>query len=127
MAPVSWGELVDKITILEIKTEKITAEPAAGNVRRELSLLTAALALEAAAAAAIAPLRAGLRAVNETLWAVEDDIRRCEADSDFGEAFVALARSVYRLNDERAALKRQINAALGSAIVEEKSYWAKQP
>jgi hypothetical protein len=127
LAPVSWGELVDKITILEIKAERITAAAAVANVRRELDLLTAALALDPAETAAIAPLRADLRRVNERLWTVEDDIRRCEAEGDFGQAFVALARAVYRLNDERAALKRRINDALGSAIVEEKSYWAKQP
>jgi tetratricopeptide (TPR) repeat protein len=122
LAPVSWGELVDKITILEIKAQRITREPAAANIGRELALLREHLALDPAARAAIAASRNALRHVNEELWDVEDALRVAEAAEDFGERFVALARSVYRLNDHRAALKRQINETLGSEIVEEKSY-----
>ncbi len=122
LAPVSWGELVDKITILEIKAQRITREPAAANIGRELALLRERLALDAAAEAAMTASRDALRQVNEELWDVEDALRVAEAAEDFGERFVALARSVYRLNDRRAALKRRINETLGSEIIEEKSY-----
>ena len=79
-------------------------------------------AYETLDAVAITPLRESLRIVNETLWTIEDDIRSCERKGDFGAAFVALARAVYKTNDERARLKRAINVALGSRLVEEKSY-----
>jgi hypothetical protein len=120
-APVSWGELLDKISILEIKQRRISDLTARANVTREL------LALREAGAGVlrdrrIDPLRRALRSVNETLWDVEDAIRREEAQRRFGPEFIRLARSVYRQNDRRAELKRSINLALGSELIEEKSY-----
>jgi hypothetical protein len=124
--PVSWGELVDKITILQIKTERIAARDARANVARELVSLSR---VAGEAIGRIAPLVEQLRAVNEELWEIEDKIREREAQGDFGQRFVQLARSVYKKNDLRAAIKRQINEALGSELVEEKSYagWATLP
>lgn len=119
--PVSWGELIDKITILQIKAERITDEAKRANVERELSLLNERLAPVADHQGVIA-ITKDLRAVNTALWEIEDDIRDCERDGDFGPRFVALARSVYVTNDKRAELKRQINVELGSEIIEEKSY-----
>ncbi len=121
--PVSWGELLDKITILEIKCERIASPDARANVENERRMLADAAA-QVIGIAGIAPLLQRLKRVNETLWEVEDAIREQEADARFGPRFVALARSVYRTNDERAALKRAINALLGSELVEEKSYAA---
>lgn len=124
--PVSWGELVDKITILQIKSERITACEALQNVARELALLSR-VAGEAIDTSAMSQLIAQLRDVNEDLWEIEDSIRECEAEGDFGPRFVQLARSVYKQNDLRAAIKRRINEALGSELIEEKSYagWAR--
>jgi hypothetical protein len=124
--PVSWGELVDKITILQIKTERIAARDARANVARELVSLSR---VAGEAIGRIAPLVEQLRAVNEELWEIEDKIREREAQGDFGQRFVQLARSVYKKNDLRAAIKRRINEALGSELVEEKSYagWATLP
>ena len=123
-APVSWGELLDKITILEIKTEQLTDAAKLANVRKELDELArtrdAALQMPADALALIADLKA----VNQKLWVIEDDIRDCERNKDFGAHFIELARSVYFTNDERARLKRRLNDLLGSALVEEKSYAA---
>jgi len=123
--PVSWGELVDKITILQIKSERITAREARANVARELASLSR-IAGEAIRDRVVTPLIAQLRAVNEELWEIEDKIREREAEGDFGQRFVQLARAVYKKNDLRAAIKRRINDALGSEMVEEKSYanWA---
>jgi hypothetical protein len=122
--PASAGELVDKVTILEIKSARIADPAKLANVRRELGGLTAILKPLLAGNAALAPLKASLRAVNETLWQIEDDIRACEQRKDFGPSFVELARNVYRTNDRRAALKREIDTLLGSEITEEKSYLA---
>jgi hypothetical protein len=119
--PVSWGELLDKITILEIKRERIARPDARSNVEREYAMLNEAAA-RVLGIDGIAPLLQRLKRVNETLWDVEDAIRAQEADARFGTRFVALARSVYKTNDERAALKRRINALLNSELVEEKSY-----
>lgn len=119
--PVSWGELLDKITILEIKRDRIVRVAARANVMREHDLLRR-IAAAVLNEARVAPLVATLRGVNERLWEIEDAIREREAASDFGDAFVALARSVYQENDRRAAIKRAINDALGSELVEEKSY-----
>ncbi|MGV1894436.1 DUF6165 family protein [Agrobacterium vitis] len=119
--PVSWGELIDKITILQIKAERITDEAKRTNVERELSLLNERLKPVAAHQGVIAISR-DLLSVNTALWEIEDDIRDCERDGDFGPRFVSLARSVYVTNDRRAELKRQINVELGSDIIEEKSY-----
>lgn len=121
--PVSWGELLDKMTILEIKRERIAAADARANVAREYEALrgpgAAALAM-----AGVPELFGALRRVNAELWRIEDDIRAEEARGLFGAEFVALARAVYARNDERAAIKRSINRALGSELVEEKSYWS---
>ncbi|MUZ74370.1 hypothetical protein GOZ89_14770 [Agrobacterium vitis] len=119
--PVSWGELIDKITILQIKSERITDEAKRVNVERELSLLNERLKPVADHQGVIAISR-DLLSVNTALWEIEDDIRDCERDGDFGPRFVTLARSVYVTNDRRAELKRQINVELGSDIIEEKSY-----
>lgn len=121
--PVSLGELIDKITILEIKERRIADEAKRTNVARELALLRARFAVSPQGEE-IRRLTDDLRSVNEELWIIEDDIRDCERRKDFGERFVALARAVYHTNDRRADLKRRINQALGSAIVEEKSYAA---
>jgi hypothetical protein len=120
-APVSWGELADKITILEIKAERIDDAGKRANVQRELDLLREKMAL-APDRPGLAGLVDGLRAVNLELWVIEDDIRDCERAKDFGAQFIALARAVYQTNDRRAALKKDINLLLGSGIVEEKSY-----
>jgi hypothetical protein len=122
LVPVSFGELIDKITILEIKAERIADPQKAANVRNELGLLTAARARLKIANDAAAPLQAELKRVNAALWDIEDRIRDCERTKDFGPAFIELARSVYRTNDRRAELKRRLSELTGSAIVEEKSY-----
>jgi hypothetical protein len=122
--PVSAAELIDKITILEIKLDRIADAVKRANVRRELELLKAAREETLPPSPELVALTTHLRAVNERLWDVENGVRECEAAGDFGDRFVALARSVYTSNDERAALKRRINELLGSAIVEEKSYYA---
>ena len=120
--PVSFGEVLDKITILEIKSERMEDEAKVKNVRLELDELTATWNEAVKDQAAIAQLRTQLKAVNEELWVIEDDIRDEEADQNFGERFIELARAVYVTNDKRAALKKDINLALGSRFVEEKSY-----
>ena len=120
LAPISAGELIDKITILRIKAQRIAPEKRA-NVRHELEQLEA-LAARELAAVDLAVLTAELTAINAGLWDIEDGKRDCERRGDFGPAFVALARSVYIENDRRAAVKRRINDAAGSDIVEEKSY-----
>jgi hypothetical protein len=121
--PVSWGELLDKLTILEIKRARIDRPDALRNIANEDAALRATAA-EVLDIPGLAPLLDRLRRVNETLWNVEDAIREQEADARFDTGFVALARSVYKTNDERAALKRQINTLLHSELVEEKSYAA---
>jgi 3-methyladenine DNA glycosylase/8-oxoguanine DNA glycosylase len=120
--PVSWGEVIDKMTILEIKSEKLTSAEALANVRTELALLAEVARDPLAQNSRLAELKAQLQTVNQALWDIEDDIREKEARQEFDEGFIALARSVYRQNDDRAAIKRRINDLLGSGIVEEKSY-----
>ena len=120
--PVSWGELMDKHSILEIKIERLRDPAAVANVRRELAPLQAALNGLAPPPAELAGLRSALRAVNLRLWDIEDAIRAKEAERSFDAAFIELARSVYRTNDERSRIKREINLLLGSGIVEEKQY-----
>jgi Family of unknown function (DUF6165) len=123
--PIGPGELIDKITILEIKVAQLLASPEKlANVRVELAALAAARDAALPPSPELAQLVAALKSVNATLWRVEDEIRDCERGGDFGPRFVALARSVYRTNDERAALKRRINDLLDADIVEEKSYAA---
>jgi Flp pilus assembly protein TadD len=121
---VSAGELIDKITILQIKSEQIADPAKLVNVRRELAVLTAVRDQEVSSSADLAGLADELRQVNEALWHVEDEIRECERRQDFGPRFIELARSVYRHNDRRSALKRRINDLLGSRLTEEKSYRA---
>ncbi len=118
--PISWGELIDKITILEIKVERLTAEAARANAARELALLQ--VIAEPVMDGPVRAIAARLKAVNETLWDIEDRIRDKERAGVFDAAFIELARAVYRTNDARGALKRELNLALGSALVEEKSY-----
>jgi hypothetical protein len=116
------GELIDKITILEIKSERIQDMAKLHNVRVELATLQSARARAMTVSAELARLTAELKAVNLALWDIEDEIRLCERDKDFGPRFIELARSVYRQNDRRAAVKRQINLLLGSHLIEEKAY-----
>ncbi len=120
--PVSYGELIDKITILEIKSRRMTDEAKLANVRNELDLLNGTWADDAAAQTDIRDERAGLLAVNELLWDIEDKIRLKERAQAFDHEFIELARAVYFRNDERAAFKRAINLTLGSQLIEEKSY-----
>ncbi|MGN2250575.1 DUF6165 family protein [Frateuria edaphi] len=120
--PVSYGELIDKITILEIKSRQISDPAKLANVRNELDLLNATWANDAASQTDIGDERARLLAVNEALWDIEDRIRLKEKAQAFDAEFVELARSVYFRNDVRAAVKREINLKLGSQLVEEKSY-----
>jgi hypothetical protein len=120
--PVSWGELIDKITILELKLEYFQAPEAVTNARRELALLNEVLAGLADPPAALAALRASLGAVNRRLWHGEDAIRQKEAVQSFDAAFIELARGIYRTNDERSRIKRAINDLLQSDLVEEKLY-----
>ncbi len=120
--PVSFGEVLDKITILEIKSERIKDEAKLKNVRLELEELSQTWNEAVEDQQRIAELRQQLKAVNEALWEIEDDIRDQEAAQDFGPRFIELARSVYITNDKRAAIKKEINLALGSRFVEEKSY-----
>jgi len=120
--PVSYGELIDKITILEIKSQRIADPAKLANVRNELDLLNATWAAHPASKSDIRDERARLLAVNEALWEIEDEIRLKEKAQAFDAGFIELARSVYFRNDERAAVKREINVKLGSQLVEEKSY-----
>jgi len=117
---ISNGELVDKVTILAIKLERLSSPEKRGNVRREYELLRQAMRHIGISEAD--PLFRELSAVNAALWDIEDDIRRKEARQEFDEDFIALARQVYYNNDRRAALKQRINRRTGSTIVEEKEY-----
>jgi len=124
LVEVSAGELVDKITILELKLEHIKDPAKLANVRLEHERLMATFGEELEACGALAALMQALKAVNGELWQIEDAIRAKERAQAFDAEFIALARSIYRMNDRRAALKREINELLRSAIVEEKSYAA---
>ena len=120
--PVSFGELIDKITILRIKVERIGEPEKLANVRRELNLLERSAQEDGASVPPIDLLTDQLTLVNERLWTIEDALRSCEREGDFGPRFVALARSVYCENDTRSAIKRAINTLASSALFEEKSY-----
>ena len=124
LVPVSWGEVIDKITILEIKARRISSAPAQANVRKELSLLTQTVASEVLQRDDVKDVKARLLMANERLWEIEDRIREKETGKVFDADFIALARSVYRVNGERAELKREISKLLGSGLMEEKSYSA---
>ena len=119
---IAPGELIDKITILEIKRERIQDALKLRNVVAELEMLTETRDTCLPGSEALSQFTAELKDINETLWQIENDIRDCERRGDFGPRFIELARSVYRQNDRRAAIKRQINELLGSALQEEKSY-----
>jgi Family of unknown function (DUF6165) len=123
-APIAPGELIDKITILEIKAERIADADKQRNVRVELKALYEARDGAIFDQEGLAPLVAELKAINDALWQIEDGVRVCERSGHFGAGFVELARSVYQNNDRRAAVKRRINERLGSELIEEKSYTA---
>ena len=122
LIPVSAGELVDKITILRIKSERINGPDLSTAIHRELAQLEAIAHGAFPQLGEIELLTAELAQINARLWQVEDDIRQCEGCGDFGPQFVGLARSVYRLNDARADIKRRINNEVGSALIEAKQY-----
>jgi hypothetical protein len=122
LVPISPGELIDKITILEIKSQRMTDPAKLANVRTELAMLKDTWSTSAWSATDIGAEWAGLRDVNAQLWDIEDRIRDKERESQFDAVFIELARAVYVTNDERAAFKRRINTKLGSVLVEEKSY-----
>jgi hypothetical protein len=124
LIPASPGELLDKIAILEIKAERIRDARKLANVRAELAVLARARDTSLDRAGWLDRLAAALKSINAELWEIEDRIREHERRGDFGLGFVELARAVYRSNDRRAAIKREINVRLDSAIVEEKSYAA---
>jgi hypothetical protein len=122
LVPLSPGEMLDKITILRIKAARMSDPVKVANVKHELALLEETWRDSGAAAVDIGDEEANLTRVNEKLWVIEDEIRDEERAKRFGEKFIELARSVYVVNDERAAIKKRINTAMGSTIVEEKSY-----
>ena len=119
---VSVGEFLDKMAILEIKSERIKNEKKLRNVGRELEMLRGTWAASPLSATDTGDLLPRLKAVNERLWEIEDNIRRQESAGTFGEEFIRLARSVYEENDERARIKYDLNKLLGSDLVEEKEY-----
>lgn len=119
---IAPGELVDKLTILEIKKVEIDDPIKNKNVCIELDVLTEFYTEQVPQSDTLAQLKSQLKAINEALWKIEDDIRDCERNDDFSQTFIDLARAVYRTNDQRADVKKQINTLLGSTIVEEKSY-----
>ena len=122
LIPISWGELVDKITILEIKQINIKSLNALTNINKEHSYLNEIIENQTGLAELIKDLKTQLLEINKRLWQVEDDIRDKELRQEFDAKFIELARRVYRLNDERAKLKKTINQTLNSELVEEKSY-----
>jgi hypothetical protein len=121
---ISPGELIDKITILELKLERISDSAKIANVRLEYDVLMEVYAREVVESVALGTLTERLKRINAALWEIEDHIREYERAKNFDAGFVALARSVYRTNDERSAVKRAINELLASKIIEEKSYAA---
>jgi len=121
---VSWGELIDKITILEIKEQRLSSPAAVANVRNELAALALGFAQLDPAPAALDGLKRELKAINETLWDIENRTRAKEAAKTFDQEFIELTRSVYLNNDKRAGIKRRINELLNSGLIEEKQYTA---
>ena len=120
--PISWGELLDKITILQIKFENLTSEDALKNVDRESKQLRAIFNENFSANMEANRLEAELKQINQQLWDIEDKIRDKERNGSFDNEFIQLARSVYITNDERSRIKRRINDVFGSELFEEKSY-----
>lgn len=121
--PVAWGEVFDKLTILDIKLERISDIEKLRNIRKERDEISAVAAVSQEFPG-LTEIVSKLHQINSELWGIEDDKRRCERTQNFGEHFVQLARQVYIKNDERARLKREINVLLGSQLIEEKSYVA---
>ena len=121
---ISPGELIDKITILEIKLDRMVDAEKLVNVKLEFETLIAARDSALQQTPELDRLSAELKKANESLWEIEDDIRDCERAQNFGDTFVELARAVYVKNDKRSQLKREINELLGSSLIEEKSYAA---
>jgi hypothetical protein len=120
--PIAIGELIDKITILEIKVERFADSSKTRNALAELDLLIERRQRGISESERLAELTIQLKTINERLWELEDAIRDCERRVDFGPDFVKFARQIYKTNDQRAAVKRQINLEFDSAIIEEKSY-----
>jgi hypothetical protein len=120
--PVSYGEVLDKITILEIKTKNISDENKLKNVTNELGILTKTWEDHVTSSPELSTLKSQLKEVNQSLWDIEDNIRIKESKREFDDEFIQIARSVYVINDKRADVKKQINILLGSALIEEKSY-----
>lgn len=123
LVEIGAGELIDKITILTIKSERMTDPAKLANVTHELAVLEEVRGTGVRQTRELAQLEAELKTVNEALWEIEDNIRAREANADFGPQFIRLARAVYQTNDRRAALKKAINSAAGSSVIEEKSYF----
>jgi hypothetical protein len=124
LVPIAPGELIDKLTILQLKSENITDSQKLANVKHEFDVLKEVADSAMASSAELTALWNKLYGINADLWVIEDDIREFEGRGDFGPGFVGLARAVYVTNDQRAAVKKEINLLLGSAIVEEKSYYS---
>jgi transcriptional regulator of nitric oxide reductase len=122
LVPVSPGEVLDKITILEIKSERMSDPEKVANVRVELALLQETWAQAVAEDDVVRELHTQLKEINEALWEIEDDIRDKERVREFDQRFIELARNVYFTNDRRSEVKKQLNLHLGSEIIEEKSY-----
>ena len=122
LVPTSPGELIDKLTILRLKSERIDDTDKLANVRHEQKVLLKIAEASMAKSEDLTTLWQDLYEINATLWQIEDDIRACELAQEFGTKFVGLARAVYVTNDQRAEVKKAINLLLGSAIIEEKSY-----
>jgi len=122
LTPISPGELLDKLTILQIKSEKITDVDKLANVNNERAALQSVADANIPRTDAMQVLKSALLEVNKQLWVIEDDIRDCERSGNFGDKFIRLARAIYITNDKRADLKKQVNLTLGSTLIEEKSY-----
>ena len=122
LVPISWGELFDKITILQIKLDKLTSKNALNNVGREFKQLQSILIKYFPNSIEAKQLEEELKQINQQLWDIEDNIRDKEKNRSFDDEFIQLARSVYIINDERSRIKRKINDIFGSKFVEEKSY-----
>ena len=122
LVEVGAGELIDKITILQIKLQRVKDSAKLINIRHEHNVLVAAQKKAMGNKFDVTALEKKLFAINEALWDIEDEIRTCELRKDFGARFIALARAVYQTNDKRADLKKEINTLVGSTVVEEKSY-----
>jgi hypothetical protein len=124
---MSWGELLDKISILQIKSERMTTAASIVNVQREIAHLNSVVAAAPELPFAVKCNRAALREINEKLWDLEDAIRAYEAQQRFDDHFVAIARRIYTLNDDRAKIKQEINRLLQSTLIEEKEYQVREP